>query len=91
MISLSLDLSFAGGDDLGTGSSGEIETDSSIGQWFNQPGVLSSSSSSESTLRFFDLGEGGSGRLESESQGVTIFNNSYRMGENSRLLLSGVQ
>lgn len=60
-------------------------------QWFNQPGVLSSSSLSDSTLRFFDLGEGGSVRLESVLQGVAMFHDSYRMEENSRLRLSEVQ
>ena len=35
----------------------------------NQPGVSAAPSSSESTLRFFDSGEGGTGRLVSESHG----------------------
>jgi hypothetical protein len=61
-ISLSLDFSFKGGDDLGTGSSDREVTDRDEIQAFNRPGV-SSSSSSESTLRFFDPGEGGSGWL----------------------------
>ena len=91
VISLSLDFRFVGGDDLGTGSSDRIQIGSATLQWFNQPGVLSSSSSSEFTLRFFDLGEGGSGRFESESRGVAILQNPYHMGESSQPRLSRVQ
>lgn len=60
-IPWSLDLSFAGGDDLGTGSSDGIQIGGTMVQTFNQPRVMASSSSSESTLRFFEWGEGGTG------------------------------
>ena len=86
---LSLDFSFAGGDDLGAGSSDGIQTGVVTVQTYNQPGV--SSSSSESTLRFFGLGEGGSGRFKSELKGVTILHNTHRMEENSQFRLSEVQ
>jgi len=91
VISLSLDLSFAGGDDLGTGSSDGIQTAGATARTSNQPGALSSSSSSESTLRFFDLGEGGSDQFNGKSKGATILHNPYHMEGNSRLRLNGVQ
>ena len=90
VISLSLDFSFAGGDDLGAGSSDGIQTGVATVQMRNKLGV-SSSSSSESTLRFFDFGEGGSGRFKSELQGAAILHNPHRVEENSQLRLSVVQ
>lgn len=63
VISLSLDFNFAGGDDLGTGSDSDVKTGSDAVRTFDRPGVLSSSS--ESTLRLLDLGEGGSSRSKS--------------------------
>jgi len=90
VMPLNLDFSFAGGDDLGAGSSDGIQTDVATVQMHNQPGV-SSSSSSESTLRFFDLGEGGSDRFKGKLKGITILHNPHRMEENSQFRLSEVQ
>ena len=59
VMSLSLDFNFAGGDDLGTEPDSGVRADSDAARTFDRPVVLSSSSS-ESTLRFLDLGEGGS-------------------------------
>jgi hypothetical protein len=66
-MSLSLDFNFAGGDDLGAGTSARIQIGDSTAQTINRPGALSSPSSSESTLRFFDLGEGGTSQFKSAS------------------------
>ena len=91
VMPLSLDFSFPGGDDLGAGSSDGIQSGGTVAPQFDQPEALPSSSSPESTLRFFDLGGGGSGRLMSEPQGITTLRNSYRMEVNSRLQLREVQ
>ena len=91
VISLSLDFNCLGGDDLGAGSSDIIQINNIIAPTFTQPEVLPSSSSPESTLRFFDLGGGGSDRLKGEPQGIATLRNSYRMEENLELRLREVQ